>query len=274
MIIKNRMYTGDMVQSTQTKVNYKSKKKKVLPKSNWDIVSGTHEPLVDKLTFERIQGNAKRTNVSVSNREKRLFENLLFCKECGNALTITYRKNHNYWTINCNKYARDPRRRLCEPHFMPYDKLEEALLEVVRTTCENYIKQIDSKILSKEISYKNSRKEDNKEKIRYLENKIKEYISKIDMLYEDKFRGNISDVTYKRLSQETERLLNKAQLDLERYKNTKKESVKPKELEEYEKRIRELIDIKKPTRELLQTLIDKIEIDKDKNIEIFYRFMI
>ena len=47
-----------------------------------------------------------------------------------------------------------------------------------------------------------------------------------------------------------------------------------KELEEYEKRIRELIDIKKPTRELLQTLIDKIEIDKDKNIEIFYRFMI
>ena len=273
-ILKNRMYTGDMVQSTQTKVNYKSKKKKALPKSNWDIVPGTHEPLVDKLTFERIQGNVKRTNVSVSNREKRLFENLLFCKECGNALTITYRKNHNYWTINCNKYTRDPRRRLCEPHFMPYDKLEEALLEVVRTTCKNYIKQIDSKLLSKEIADKNSSKDDNKEKIRYLENKIKEYISKIDMLYEDKFRGNISDVTYKRLSQETESLLNKTQLDLEKYKNTKNEGIKTKELEEYEKRIRELIDIKKPTRELLQTLIDKIEIDKDKNIEIFYKFMI
>lgn len=273
-ILKNRMYTGDMVQSTQTKVNYKSKKKKALPKSNWDIVPGTHEPLVDKLTFERIQGNVKRTNKSINKRDKRLFENLLFCKECGNALTITYRKNHNYWTINCNKYARDPRRRLCEPHFMPYDKLEEALLEVVRTTCKNYIKQIDSKLLSKEIANKNSSKDDNKEKIRYLENKIKEYISKIDMLYEDKFRGNISDVTYKRLSQETESLLNKTQLDLEKYKNTKNEGIKTKELEEYEKRIRELIDIKKPTRELLQTLIDKIEIDKDKNIEIFYRFMI
>ena len=94
------------------------------------------------------------------------------------------------------------------------------------------------------------------------------------MLYEDKFRDNISDITYKRLSQETERLLNKAQLDLERYKNIKKESIKTKELEEYENKIRELVDIKKPTRELLQTLIDKIEIDKDKNIEIFYRFMI
>lgn len=85
------MYTGDMVQSVQTKVNYKSKRK-TLPKSNWDIVPGTHEPLVDKLTFERIQGNVKRTNKSISKRDKRLFENLLFCKECGNALTITYRK--------------------------------------------------------------------------------------------------------------------------------------------------------------------------------------
>lgn len=273
-ILKNRMYTGDMVQSTQAKVNYKSKKKKTLPKSNWDIVPGTHEPLVDKLTFERIQGNVKRTNKSISKRDKRLFENLLFCKECGNALTITYRKNQDYWTINCNKYARDPRRRLCEPHFMPYDKLEEALLEAVRTTCKDYINKIDSKVLSKEIADKNSSKNDNKEKIRYLENKIKEYISKIDMLYEDKFRGNISEATYKRLSQETERLLNKSQLDLERYKNIKKESIKTKELEEYEKRIRELIDIKKPTRELLQTLIDKIEIDKNKNIEIFYKFMI
>ena len=273
-ILKNRMYTGDMVQSTQTKVNYKSKKKKALPKSNWDIVPGTHEPLVDKLTFERIQGNVKRTNKSISKRDKRLFENLLFCKECGNALTITYRKNQDYWTINCNKYARDPRRRLCEPHFMPYDKLEEALLEVVRTTCKDYINKIDSKVLSKEIADKNSSKDDNKEKIKYLENKIKEYISKIDMLYEDKFRGNISEATYKRLSQETESLLNKTQLDLEKYKNTKNEGIKTKELEEYEKRIRELIDIKKPTRELLQTLIDKIEIDKDKNIEIFYRFMI
>ena len=111
---------------------------------------------------------------------------------------------------------------------MPYDKLEKAMLEVVRTTCKNYIKQIDSKSLSKEIANKNNRIEDNKEKIKYLENKIKEYISKIDMLYEDKFKGNISDATYKRLSQETESLLNKAQLDLEKYKGSKNESVKIK----------------------------------------------
>ena len=94
------------------------------------------------------------------------------------------------------------------------------------------------------------------------------------MLYEDKFRGNISNETYKRLSLETERLLDKTQYELNKYKNLNEEPVKTKEKEYYESKIKELIDINKPTRELLQTLIERIEIDKDKNIEIFYRFKI
>ena len=39
-------------------------------------------------------------------------------------------------------------------------------------------------------------------------------------------------------------------------------------------KIRELIDIDNPSRELIQSLIDKIIIDKDKNIEIIYKFSI
>ena len=273
-ILKNRMYTGDMVQSTQTKVSYKSKKKRTLPKSNWDIVSNTHEPLVDKLTFERIQNNVKRTNHSNSKREKRLFENLLYCKECGNTLTITCRKNHNYWTVNCNRYARDPRRRMCEPHFMPYDKLEKALLDNIIKTCKDYIKQVDVQKLSNEISLKKQKRNSNKEKIIELEKKIEECISKIDMLYEDKFKGNISEKTYKRLSGETEKLLEMTQNELDRYKNLVNKPLETKDKEQYEKKIKQLIDIKNPTRELLQTLIEKIEIDKDKNIEIFYKFRI
>ena len=40
------------------------------------------------------------------------------------------------------------------------------------------------------------------------------------------------------------------------------------------KKIKKLIDIKNPTRELLQTIVDKIIIDKDKNVEIIYKFSI
>ena len=37
-------------------------------------------------------------------------------------------------------------------------------------------------------------------------------------------------------------------------------------------KIKELINLDKPSRELLQSIIDKIIIDKDRNIEIFYKF--
>ena len=272
-ILKNRMYTGDMVQNLQTKLSYKSKKKVALEKDFWIIVPNTHEALVNKNVFESIQNNTKRTTKTFSKRDKRLFENLTFCKECGNTLTVTYRKNHNYWTVNCNKYARDPRRHLCEPHFMPYDKLETVLLETIKKTCKNYLEKIDIKSLAAEINNLNGKTNGKKLEIKILEDKIKEYNSKIDMLYEDKFKGNISESTYIRLSKETEILLNQSKLRLDELKN--KDSIKTdsnKKNKEYENTIRSLIDLENPTRELLQAIIEKIIIDKDKNIEIIYKF--
>ena len=275
-ILKNQMYVGDMVQSVQTKVSYKSKKKKTLPKSNWDIVKNTHEALVDRITFERVQNNVKRVNRTVkTKREKRLFENLIFCRECGNTLTVSYRKNHNYWTVNCNRYSRDPRRRMCEPHFMPYDKLEEALLDTIKKTCKEYIEQINISELSKEIANKKKNTNQNKEKISELQNKEKEYLNKLDVLYEDKFRGIVSEETYKRIANETESLLTKLRIQIDKLKDEEKVTKnKTSDLKEYEEKIRMLIDIENPTRELLQTIIDKIIIDKDRNIEIIYKFSI
>ena len=271
-ILKNQMYVGDMVQSVQTKVSYKSKKKKSLPKSNWDIVKNTHEPLVDRFIFESVQNDIKRTTkTTITKREKRLFENLLYCKECGNTLTISYRKNYDYWTINCNRYSRDPKRRMCEPHFSPYEKLEEALLEVIRNTCKKYLNKLDISEISKSINKKDNSEVNNN--INDLRKQEKVLISKLDMLYQDKFNGIISEEMYLRISRETEnslvRIREKIQ-SLQDAKNDKK--FNKNDLKNYEDKIRELIDIDNPSRELIGALIDNIIIDKDRNIEIIYKF--
>ena len=57
-ILKNQMYVGDMVQNIQYKRGYKTKKKLAVPKENWIIVKNTHESLVDRMIFEKIQGKA------------------------------------------------------------------------------------------------------------------------------------------------------------------------------------------------------------------------
>lgn len=275
-ILKNQMYVGDMVQSVQTKVSYKSKKKKTLPRGNWDIVKNTHEPIVDRIIFERVQNNVKRTNVTnITKREKRLFENLLYCKECGNALTVTYRKNHDYWTINCNRYSRDPKRRMCEPHFIPYDKLELSLLDAIKKTCKQYLESIDISNIANEINNKKNNDIKIQEKIKELEAKEKEYLRKLDMLYEDKFKGLVSDEMYKRIANETEILLSKLRSEINKLKDdTKVIKNNTDDLKKYEDKIKSLIDIENPTRELIQTIIEKIVIDKDKNIEIIYKFSI
>ena len=43
-------------------------------------------------------------------------------------------------------------------------------------------------------------------------------------------------------------------------------------MKNYEDKIKKLINLDNPSRELLQSIIDKIVIDKDRNIEIFYKF--
>ena len=122
------MYTGDMIQNVQTKLNYKSQKRICLSSEYWIIVENTHEPLVDRAVFNQIQTSANRTRTVKLNRPQRLLEGLLYCKECGNKLTVSYREKRNYWSINCNKYSRSPRQRLCEPHSSEYNSFDRITL--------------------------------------------------------------------------------------------------------------------------------------------------
>lgn len=271
-ILKNQMYVGDMVQGVQTKISYKSNKKKTLPKSNWDIVKNTHEPLVDRFIFESVQNNIKRTNITnVIKRKKRIFENLLYCKECGNSLTISYRKSCDYWIINCNRYSRDPRRRLCESHFSPYDKLEALLLETIKNTCNKYLKKIDILKVLKIINIKNDNSVNNE--INDLTKQEKNLTIRLDMLYQDKCNGLVSEEMYLRIYKDIEKSLLRTRNKIKNLKDKKKMEKNCKfEMMDYEDKIRKLIDIDNPSREFILALIDKIIIDKDKNIEIVYKF--
>ena len=89
------------------------------------------------------------------------------------------------------------------------------------------------------------------------------------MLYQDKFKGIISEETYTRIAKDTESSLNKIRYEIEKLRNNKKEEkVNKNDLKEYEDKIRQLVDIENPSRELLQAIIDKIIIDKDRNEQV------
>lgn len=280
-LLKNRIYTGDMVQNKQTKMSYKSQKKITLDESLWIIVENTHEALVSKAMFDSIQNAPSRTRITHCNREKRLLENLLTCKECGNTLSVLHRKNKNYkdntyWSVNCNKYARDPRRKLCYPHFFPYDKLEEKIMSAIKNTCQRYLDSLNVKELSKKIKHERKKVKNEHQKEREsLVLDIEELKRKMDALYDDKFNGIISADNYVRLSSQTEKQiasLNSRIYEIDNEGNQIKEDTK--EIIKYEEQIKALLNLDEPNRELIKTLVKRIYIDKDKNIEIQYRFKV
>mgnify|MGYP000133288240 CR=1 FL=1 len=43
-------------------------------------------------------------------------------------------------------------------------------------------------------------------------------------------------------------------------------------LPDYTKKIKKLLDLNNPKKELIDTLVDKIVIDKDRNITIFFKY--
>lgn len=276
-ILSNRIYTGDMVQHTQTKVNYKSKKKITLDESLWVIVEDTHEPLVDKETFKYIKslGKRKTRNYSLkTERPKRILEGKIFCKECGNRLSVYYRKKLDYWSINCNRYSRDPKRGRCSSHFYPYDYLEEQILEQFNNSVSKFIKELDIGELNKEVQ-KNVHKEteDIDKKINDLLKEKEQIMNKLSTLYSDRCNNIISTELYKELSVESETKLKKINNIIEEEK-IKKKNIKNKAniLPDYTKKIKELLDLKKPKKELINTLIDKIVIDENRNINIIFKY--
>jgi len=276
-ILTNRVYTGDLVQHTQTKVNYKSKKKITLDEKLWIIVKNTHEPLVDKDTFNYVNTLRKRNtrNYEIkTNREKRLLEGKLFCKECKNRLTVLYRKKQDYWSVNCNRYSRDPVRGRCYSHFYPYNYLEEQVLEQINKYISKLIKELNIKELNDEVVKSIHKETTNIDKIvKEFQIEKEKITGRLKTLYNDRCDGVISADTYKELASEFEQKLKQINEKIED-QNVKKYKMKNKAniLPDYTKKIKKLLDLNKPKKELIDTLVDKIVIDKDRNIAICFKY--
>ncbi len=276
-ILANRIYTGDMVQHVQTKVNYKSKKKITLDEKLWTIVENTHEALVDKETFNYVNILRKRKtrNYDIkTKREKRLLEGKLFCKECGNRLTVLYRKNQDYWSINCNRYSRDPVRGRCYSHFFPYNYLEKQILDKINIVVSKLINGLDLEELNRELTENiHKEKENIDDIIKNLKLEKEKVTNKITMLYNDRCDGVISANVYKELSSPFEIKLKEIvekidEAEMKKYTSKNNQTILPN----YIKKIKELLDLDKPKKELIDTLIDKIVIDKDRNITIKFKY--
>ena len=86
-ILKNQIYIGDMVQNKSIRKFVRSKAEKN-PKEDWIIIEGTHEPIIDKHTWNLAQELLKK-NTRQPNLDSNvgLFAGYIECGNCNRAMS-------------------------------------------------------------------------------------------------------------------------------------------------------------------------------------------
>ena len=134
-ILRNEMYIGNMVQGKNTTISYKIKQCRAVPKEDWIRVEGTHEAIIDPVTFEKAQKLFSRhIRKSPKQDEVALFSGLVRCGHCGRIMSKKtnrhpYGTYHYYRCTTHNKM--DPSR--CTGQTIRIDRLENAVLVFLQT---------------------------------------------------------------------------------------------------------------------------------------------
>lgn len=103
-ILKNRVYVGDMVQGRQRVKSYKIHMQEKAPEDEWFIVENTHEPIIEREAFYKVQQLLKRdTRTAPKKRELYLFSGFLRCADCGRAMSRIASKG-KYVYYQCGTY--------------------------------------------------------------------------------------------------------------------------------------------------------------------------
>ena len=271
-ILKNEMYIGNMVQGKQTQINYKLKKPVHNKKEDWIIVPNTHEPIVDKKKFYAVQELLKSRDKTRTKSLNLLLRGLLYCKECGKTLGAgtSHYKNGNYTQIylHCRTYQSLPKLKLCTPHCMNYTKLENAVIEEVQNICRKYLdKKKCKQIIDDNNNNVQNEIELNKEKINLIK-AIEVLDFQIEKLYEDKLKGLINDNDFSRMYEKKVNERDSKTKKLEELNTVKFE----KNVVDYERIIQDFLKKENITAYMLNSLIEKIEIDQNKQVTIYYKF--
>ncbi len=268
-ILKNEVYIGNMVQGYNKKVSYKSKKMVALPKSEWIVVANTHEPIISKEQFYRVQEIFKRKTRRCKDGEVHLFANKLVCLDCGSKL-YKCQNDRGYVYFSCKSSKKIY--GTCTRHSIGYDNLKELVTEKIREKILAFYNfdDISDELFVKKDTHNNKQKLEVQrasltKSIENINNAIKElYLNKAnnkipDELFEDLNSSFISDKV--KIKNELDKVKNQISNLEEKELNNK--FIK----EQKEKIINKFRDFNELSYDIVNSFIDYIEIgEKDKKI--------
>ena len=276
-ILANRAYIGTTVSNKRTNISYKSKKRIKVPEKEYIITENTHEAIIDKEDFERVQFLLAKKSINKKNKHDYLFRGLIKCKTCHSNLEVgakltAYGKpiKNPIPYITC----RNSKKGICPPQHLNYNKFEKKVLQFLKDFLMLYTdKSTLEKIYKRYKASKNNNVSKYEKELRQIDTRINTLTNQIDSIYFDKLNHIISENDYFRYTNKIigERdILESQKKEIVKLINNTKEKQDIGTKEEMEKLINEFLN--STSKKSLYMLIDNIEIDEDKNVYINFAF--
>lgn len=261
-MLRNEMYIGNMVQGKYRNPSYKSKHSKPVPKEQWIIVENTHEAIIDRELWDKVQAMLDERAKPMCSGEIGLWARKTKCMYCG--YTMASQKSKGLYYLRC-----PTRRALGSSCRCPGGTIAQRFLEkAVLAELNNIIEQFFDETEAEKNLLIREKNESEKKK---LQKEISDYQKKAEDLekairnsYVDKAKGIITEQEFLsfRDSFQTEIRLcrSKVELSNEALVNLKQEETHERSLEEIFSKYR---NIEQLDRTIIDTLIDYIEIGRN-----------
>jgi len=132
-ILEKQEYLGHMVNFKTRRQSYKTKKKLDNPPELWKVFENTHEAIIDKETFERVQELRKNKRRPTKTGKTDMFSSIVRCANCKEKLyyctskSFESRQDHFVCTTSQKRGE-----EVCGTHFIRAVVLEEGTLKHMR----------------------------------------------------------------------------------------------------------------------------------------------
>lgn len=191
-MLRNQMYAGDMVQHKLKKVSYKSKVLKRTDKSEWIIVENTHEPIIAKDIWNKVQEQLDLKCRPYKSGNVHIFAGKIFCAECGKALATNHAKGVKYYFCPTHYTAKE----MCPGLNVQIRKVEDIVLKEINALSDKLFNETE---IDKQVIINNSNQKRKDKLIKStanLKSKNKSLNLAIKNLYLDKLKGVITDAQF------------------------------------------------------------------------------
>ncbi|QYR63449.1 recombinase family protein [Fusobacterium animalis] len=278
-VLKNRAYTGTLIQGRNQKHLYEGKSRERLSEEHWTVTENAHEAIISMDTFEKVQEKISEKSAPIKRSRKEnatakddtIFRGMVYCNLCQKRMSV-HRQLSGKRTVfyfSCNRFGEY--------------KAEKCGTAITELTLQNTVKAAFDTILSdNKKSYKayldgyaDKKREVEQQKEKEL-TEIGRRISGLSRLQSEYYEKYVLGDWRKEDFEREKEHLHQKKKELEHLKE-KQIAIFEEEkrrLEEKHKYLKALFKgkTKKWDKEFVKAIIDKIFIGKDHTVEIQFNF--